>query len=239
MDLVHVVAAALAAGLLGALGPVAIARLPEPPPADPARPVGTDQVAPKPLYAVLARRPRLAPALALTSVVLLVVVAPAVDEPWMLPAWATLAGVGSWLAWVDLRTQLLPYLLTLPLHAACLALVALAALLAGDLTILLKGVVGNVVVFAVFRLVHGLGRWVAQPFGFGDVRLAAVIGLLLGTIGPTATLYGTYAGFLVGAVAGVVLHRTGRIGRRDPFAFGPYLLVGAFVGPPLALLLHR
>jgi leader peptidase (prepilin peptidase)/N-methyltransferase len=57
-------------------------------------------------------------------------------------------------------------------------------------------------------------------------------------VGPSATLYGTYAGFVVGAVAGVVLYRTGRIGRRDPFAFGPYLVLGAFLGPPLAVLLH-
>ena len=234
MDIAYVVPAALAAALLGALGPVAIARLPEPAPHaddDPDEP-------PKVPYAELARRPRLAAGLAATSVLLLLVVATGLDEPWLLPAWTAFAGAGSWLAWVDLRTRLLPYLLTLPLHAVCLALVALAALLAGDLGILLKGLLGNVAVFVVFRAVYALGRWVRQPFGFGDVRLAALAGLLLGAVGPSATLYGTYAGFVVGAVAGVVLYRTGRIGRRDPFAFGPYLVLGAFLGPPLALLLH-
>ncbi|MCX6407966.1 MAG: prepilin peptidase [Propionibacteriales bacterium] len=234
MDIAYVVAAALGAGILGALGPVAIARLPEPAP----HPEDDPDEPPKVPYVDLARRRHLAPGLALTSALLVLVAAPGLDEQWLLPAWTAFAGAGSWLAWIDLRTRLLPYLLTLPLHAACLALVALAALLADDLGILLRGLVGNVAVFAVFRAVYALGRWVRQPFGFGDVRLAALMGLLLGAVGPSATLYGTYAGFVVGAVAGVVLYRTGRIGRRDPFAFGPYLLVGAFLGPPLAALVH-
>lgn len=231
METADVVATVLGAALVGALGPRVVARLPEP------ESRADEDETPKPRYADLAARPRLAPALALAAALLALVVAPAVDEPLLLPAWAVFAGVGSWLAYVDLRTRLLPYLLTLPLHAACLVLVALAAALARDLSLLVHGLVGNLVVYAVFRAVHALGRWVRQPFGFGDVRLAGVIGLLLGTQGPVVTLAGSYAGFVVGALAGVVLLRTGRVGRRDPFAFGPYLVVGAVLGPPLGLLL--
>lgn len=230
-----VVLALVGAGLVGACGPVAVRQLPEPVPQDDS---GVDEPA-KPLYVDLAQRRHLGPVLALSAVLLLAVALPGLDEPALLPAWAVFAGVGSWLAYVDLRTRLLPYLLTVPLHGVCLALVALGAGVADDGALLLHGVVGNVVLYAVFRAVYGLGRWVRQPFGFGDVRLAAIVGLLLGTVGPAATFTGTYASFVIGAMAGVVLLRSGRIGRRDPFAFGPYLLGGAFLGPPLEALLLR
>ena len=232
MDIVPVAAAVVAAAALGELGPWVVARLPEPAP-DP------DEVdePPKPLYADLAARPRLAPALAVAAALLTLVAAVGIEEPLLLPAWAVFAAVGSWLAYVDLRTRLLPYRLTVPLHLAVLVLVGLASLLAQDRSFLVKGLVGNLVVFLVFRLVYALGRFVKQPFGFGDVRLAGIIGLLLGALGPTETLYGAYGGLLVGAVAGLALHATGRIGRRDPFPFGPYLVVGAFLGPPVAAFL--
>lgn len=231
MQTLHVVAAVVAAGLLGLLGPFVIARLPEPAP----DPEDADE-APKPLYADLATQRGLAPALALLAAALTLLVTFGIDEPALLPAWVVFAGVGSWLAFVDLRTRLLPYLLTLPLHVVALALVALASVVTQDRAFVVQGLVGNVVVYAVFRLIYALGRWTSQPFGFGDVRLAGVIGLLCGALGAAPTLYGTYAGFGIGALAGLGLYATGRVGRRDPFAFGPYLLVGAFVGPPVAAL---
>jgi leader peptidase (prepilin peptidase)/N-methyltransferase len=232
VDTTWVLATVVAAGAIGALGPWVVARLPEPEP----HPDDVDEPA-KPLYADLARAPRLAPALAVSAAVLGLLAALGIEEPLLLPAWAVFAGVGAWLSYVDLRTRLLPYALTLPLHLVALALVGLASLLAQDRAIVLKALIGNVVVYLLFRLVYALGRWVKQPFGFGDVRLSGVIGLLLGAIGPAATLYGTYAGFILGTVVGLLLVARGRIGRRDPFAFGPYLVAGAFVGPPLAALL--
>lgn len=240
MDLAPLVApaaAVVAAVVIGALGPRVIARLPEPEP-DPTEtdPTGADEP-PKPLYVDIAARRGLAVALAVGAGLLALVATVGIDEPLLLPAWAVFAGVGSWLSYVDLRTRLLPYLLTLPLHATLLVLVALASLVAQDRSYVVKGLLGNVVLFLVFRLVYALGRFIKQPFGFGDVRLAGIIGLVLGALGPAETLYGGYAGFVVGAVAGLVLHLTGRIGRRDPFAFGPYLVVGAFLGPPVATLL--
>lgn len=233
MQTLYVVATAVGAGVLGLLGPHVISRLPEPEP-DPSE---ADEP-PKPLYVDLARRPRLAPALALVAAVLALVVALGIDEPLLLPAWAVFAGVGTWLSFIDLRTRLLPYALTLPLHVVVLVLVALASLVAQDRSIILKGLIGNLVLYGVFRLIYALGRWISQPFGFGDVRIAGVIGLLLGALGAAETVYGGYAGFILGAVVGLGLYATGRIGRRDPFAFGPYLVVGAFLGPPLVALLR-
>ena len=70
--------------------------------------------------------------------------------------------------------------------------------------------------------------------GFGDVRLAAPVGLVLGWLGPGAAL-GSGSGSacsifgLPGLLAG---HRRGGTGAlmKKPFPFGPFMIVGALVG---------
>jgi prepilin signal peptidase PulO-like enzyme (type II secretory pathway) len=63
--------------------------------------------------------------------------------------------------------------------------------------------------------------------GFGDVKLAAFIGLMTGWPFVMAALFVAAAG---GAIVGFALMATGRIGRREPIAFGPALAGGALVG---------
>jgi leader peptidase (prepilin peptidase)/N-methyltransferase len=96
-----------------------------------------------------------------------------------MPVWALFAGVGSWLAYVDWRTRLLPFLLVAPAYVASLLLVGLGALLLDDVDVLVHALIGNVVVFGVFWLVHLIGRRFGNAFGYGDVRLSGVIGLVL------------------------------------------------------------
>ncbi len=59
--------------------------------------------------------------------------------------------------------------------------------------------------------------------GWGDVKLAGVMGLYLG---PGATVVGFVAAFVAGALAGLILVATGRKGLKDAVAFGPFLSVG-------------
>ena len=68
--------------------------------------------------------------------------------------------------------------------------------------------------------------WLGLTFDGGWIW---VIALVLGPLGPQVTLAGLYAGFLVGALAGVVLSLARLIDRRS-FAFGQYLVLGAVVG---------
>lgn len=226
--LVPAVASMLAAAVLAAAGPRVVARLPEPEDLEP------DDLGPKPPYAELARRPALAGRLALAAAVLAAVAAVGLhDRAALLPAWVLFAVVGSWLAFIDWHTRLLPYALTRQLHLGALALVALAAVLERDPWTLGHALIGNVVVFAIFLLVHLVGHRIGQPFGYGDVRLAGVIGLLLGAVGAQATLYGVYAGFVLGAVVGLLLARLRLIDPRA-YAFGPYLVAGAAAGLALS-----
>ncbi|MFC7480110.1 hypothetical protein ACFQX7_08815 [Luedemannella flava] len=74
--------------------------------------------------------------------------------------------------------------------------------------------------------------------GFGDVKLAGLLGLYLGWLGWGPVIVGTFAGFLFGAVVGAVLMLIRRAGRKSAVAFGPFMLAGAFLaiflGGPIA-----
>ena len=65
--------------------------------------------------------------------------------------------------------------------------------------------------------------------GFGDVKLAGVLGLFLGFLGWPTLGVGMFAGFLAGGIFGVALMLAGR-GRKAAIAFGPWMLLGAWVG---------
>ena len=211
--------AAVTAALIGAGGPFVIGRLPEPPDPD------DDKVA----YAALAHARHLALWFAGSAAVMAGVAAWQVS-PELAPVWVLFAGVGTWLAYVDWHTRLLPFLFVAPMYLATLALVVLGALLLDDWSVLVTALIGNVAVFIAFWLVYQVGRLVSGgSFGYGDVRLSGVVGLALGALGAAETLTGTYGGFVLGAVGGLLFSRLGWVDRKG-FAFGPYMVVGAVVG---------
>jgi leader peptidase (prepilin peptidase)/N-methyltransferase len=61
------------------------------------------------------------------------------------------------------------------------------------------------------------------------VKLAGVLGLFLAWLGWPALVVGTVATFLLGGAFGVLL-LLGGAGRRATVAFGPWMLVGAWIG---------
>lgn len=211
-----VVWATVAAAVIGALGPLAIRVLPEPENPEPD----------KPPYAAIAQLPLLWLWLALSAGAMAGVVAAAVDLVAILPAWVLVCGVGSWLAYVDFRTRLLPYRLTAPLHVATLVLVLGAAALTRDASIAFQAVLAMGLVFVIFWLIHFIGRFYrGGALGYGDVRLAAILAVVLGPLGLVATEAGMFAGFLIGGLAGLASGKWSKF-----YALGPYLLIGAVVG---------
>jgi len=65
-----------------------------------------------------------------------------------------------------------------------------------------------------------------RGMGGGDVKLAAVLGLLLGF---PAVLVAFWVTVVVGGVAAIYLLLARRRGRKDEIPYGPYMAVGAFV----------
>ena len=66
-----------------------------------------------------------------------------------------------------------------------------------------------------------------KGMGFGDVRIAGLIGMLLGWLSIGHVLLGLFLGFLTAAVVGVGLVAVGLRTRKDNVPFGPFLALGA------------
>jgi leader peptidase (prepilin peptidase) / N-methyltransferase len=137
------------------------------------------------------------------------------------PLWWVLCAPGLVLVAVDARTTWLP----LPLTRVVQAAAAVAGLLAGALggaELLLRGALGAAVAGLLYLL---LWRLSGRALGFGDVRLAPVLGAASAAVGWPTLLAALLLGSLVGAAVGVLLALRRRPGA---FAYAPSMLVGAF-----------
>lgn len=212
--------AAFAAALLGAAGPWVLRRIPEPD--EPAE----DKVP----YAQLADAPGLSVGLAIGAALMAGLVAWRIDRPELVPVWVLIAGVGSWLTYIDWRTKLLPFVIVAPTYLATALLVGLGAALLKDTEVFTRALVANIVVYVIFRVLYWIGgRFFGGAFGYGDVRLSGVLALALGALGGSAVFVGMYSGFILGAVFGVILSRLKIVDARG-YAFGPYMVAGAVIG---------
>jgi leader peptidase (prepilin peptidase)/N-methyltransferase len=166
-----------------------------------------------------------------------------------LPAFCYLAGIGVPLAVIDARCQRLPDALTLPSYPVALALLGFAALLlpggAGHFRGALAGMALAWGVFLLQVLLYPAG------LGWGDVKLAGLLGLYLGWLGGSwlggawlggawlggswlggawldqgALVAGLFLGYLFAAAAGLALIAARRASRKSRLPFGPYLLAG-------------
>ena len=222
---VDVVAAVLGAVGCGAaaLGvPELIARVPEPAPK-------ADEADPGPRYGPVAALPGLRYRAALVAAVAGGLLGGAVGLDWPLLFLLPLVPVSVALAFIDLHTHLLPTKVIWPTLACTAALAAVAAVADGDPRAFVRAVLGALVVFACFHVL-----WWIHPsgMGYGDVRLSALVGFVLGYAGWGVLLLGVYSSFLVFAGLGVTraLVRRDRSALRTPLPFGPFLLAGVLLG---------
>ena len=144
-------------------------------------------------------------------------------------AWAGAAAVV--LAGVDLAVHRLPDAVVRPAVAVCALSFLADALTAGAWTPLVRGLVAGLVCAALATAVRLLHR---RGLGGGDVKLLGLLGLVLGWAGLPVLLTGVFLGLLLGAVGALLLMATGRAGWRTPIAFGPPLLLGAWLALVLA-----
>ena len=218
------VLAGVVAGLIGLLVPRLVARLPEPEHSEAAP--GED---PKPLYVDVAARPSLRWGVAPLSAVLAAPLVPVLGDDLWLVALVPLVPVCIALAAVDWHTRLLPSRIVLPATAYALVVALVLWPVADRGADALRAAIGLVVVRSVYWL---LWRIHSAGMGFGDVRLAALIGFALGYVGWSELVVGAYAGFLVFGLPGLLLAlvRWDRSLLRTAFPFGPFMLLGAYLG---------
>ncbi|MGI5524623.1 prepilin peptidase [Micromonospora sp. CA-259024] len=152
------------------------------------------------------------------------------DDP-ALPVFLAVAAVGLVLAGVDLACLRLPDPLVLAAGVLALGGLAGAALLADTPGRVLDVLAGAAVAGTAHVL---LALLPGSRLGFGDVKLAAVLGLPLGWLGRDALLAGLLLPHLLhgGLVLGLLAAR--RVRRDTLLPLGPALLAGTW----LAVLLN-
>ena len=215
---------AACAALVGLLVPLLMRRLPEP-----ERDESVEGEPTKPLYVDLANRPGLAWKAAAASAAGAAVVAASVGKDWWLVVLIPLVPVCVALAYIDWHTRLLPAVIVLP-ATAYVVLAGLAGWpLTGDPDDLVRAAIGLVIarsVYWVLWFIHSAGM------GFGDVRLAALLGFALGHVGWAEFGVGMYSGFLIFGVPGLVLAlvKWDRKLLKAAYPFGPFMILGALLG---------
>ena len=149
---------------------------------------------------------------------------------WALPAYLYLAATSVALALIDIDTKRLPNAIVLPSYPVATALLALASWNPGgasDWPALGRALIGGAALYAVYFVLMFI---YPAGMGFGDVKLAGVVGLFLGWVGWGALVAGWFAAFLLGGVFSIALLAARRANRKTGIPFGPWLLLGAAVG---------
>lgn len=144
-----------------------------------------------------------------------------------LAAFLYLAAISVSVSLIDLATHRIPNRIVLPAYAVSGILIALSALLAGDLSALLRAGAGVAVLWMLYFLLA-----LAYPggMGLGDVKLAGLLGLYLGYLGWGALLVGGFAAFVAGGVFSITLLIAGKTTRKSGIPFGPWMFVGTWIG---------
>jgi leader peptidase (prepilin peptidase)/N-methyltransferase len=132
------------------------------------------------------------------------------------------------LALVDLEVKRLPDALVLPAYPVVAVLLALCSAVTGDGSALLRAATCAGAAVACF-LLAALASPVADGLGLGDVKLAGVLGALLGWLGWYEALMGLLTGFVIGALLAMVLLVLRRVRRSGSIPLGPAMLAGAYV----------
>ena len=149
-------------------------------------------------------------------------------EAWItLAAFLYLASISVTLALIDLDTHLLPNRIVLPGYVVGALLLGAAGFAGGHSDDMVRAGLGLSILWAVYL---SLGLIYRGGMGFGDVKLAGLLGLFLGYLGWGELVVGGFAAFLLGGLFAVGLLLTRRANRKSGIPFGPWMLAGAWVG---------
>ena len=132
---------------------------------------------------------------------------------------------------IDLRELRIPDRLTKPAAMAVVPLLALGLLSDWNGISLVRALVGALAMGAFYFILFFI---YPAGMGFGDVKLAPIIGAQLGFFGWIPEVRGLIAAYLIVGPVAVLLLIFGRAHAKTGFPFGPFMATGAIV----ALVLH-
>ena len=172
------------------------------------------------------------PLLELSTAALVVAAAVVYERFWVAVMMAAFLALMPAISWIDIRHRIIPNRITYPAFLGFAAFVVLAWLFDGG-TDPVRALIGSLSYAGVLFLVALISR----GMGMGDVKLALVIGLVLGSLGLRFVGVAAAAAVVFGGLGGIVALAAGR-DRKAMIPFGPYMAVGAVVaafwGEPIA-----
>jgi leader peptidase (prepilin peptidase)/N-methyltransferase len=145
---------------------------------------------------------------------------------WALPAFLYLVAIGVALSLIDLDVHRLPNKIVLPSYAVVAALLVVASAGEDNWNALVRAAIGGAALYLfyfVLRFIYPKGM------GFGDVKLAGILGMSLAWLGWSQFVVGAFLGFLLGAVVGGGLMAIKLATRKSKIPFGPFMIVGAYL----------
>ncbi|MFP5312049.1 MAG: prepilin peptidase [Actinomycetes bacterium] len=138
---------------------------------------------------------------------------------------------------IDVRHHLLPNRIVFPSYAVAGVLLLAAAAVAWAGAVPEAAASGEILGVPVLRVVAGAGilwlfyfvlRFIYPPgMGFGDVKLAGVLGMYLGYLSWGHLFAGTFLAFLLGGLWSLALLAARRGTLKSAIPFGPFMLAGA------------
>lgn len=150
-------------------------------------------------------------------------------DPWSAAILAPFLGTLLVLAVIDIRTRRLPNLIVGWGGALAAGGVVVAEFLGGSPS-LVSGLAGAAAYGGFLWTVYEVSRraYGQEAMGFGDVKLAGLIGFVVGAVDLGSVAVAAAATVLLGGLVGVIALVRG-MGRRAAIPYGPLLVAGAFV----------
>ena len=142
----------------------------------------------------------------------------------VLAALGVAVAAGIVLVAIDARARRLPDAVLAPTLVVVLVLLVVAGIVDHRPSELVAALIGGAAAFAGYSLL-ALGT---AGLGFGDCKLAALIGVVLGWFGWSALIAGVTLGFVLAALYLLARMFTGRFSRSEQIPLAPFMLVGAF-----------
>jgi leader peptidase (prepilin peptidase)/N-methyltransferase len=136
---------------------------------------------------------------------------------------------------IDIDVKRLPDKIVLPSYPVLAVLLLVATIDNHGWAALGRAGIGAAALFAFYFLIAFI---YPAGMGFGDVKLAGILGGMTAYLSWATFGVGAFGGFVLGSVGGVALMSAGRGGRKTAIPFGPYMIAAAllalFVARPVA-----